>query len=484
MNTPRLWFLVGSQHLYGEEALRQVQQNALTIAAALDAAPEIPLPVECKPVLATPEDIARTLREAAASPDCAGIVLWMHTFSPGKMWISALHGFHKPIAHLHTQLHRNLPWATIDMDFMNLHQSAHGDREAAHAHLRAGVRRKIIVGHWESPRVRNQLGCWARAVRAWHALQGARFARFGDNMREVAVTEGDKVEAEKVFGFSVNGFGIGALAEAVAGISEAEVEALCAEYDESYAVAESCRAGGPLRDHVREAARIELGLRAFLGKSFDGFTTTFEDLRGLRQLPGIGVQRLMAEAFGFGAEGDWQTAALLHAIQVMAGDLGGCSFMEDYTYDLEEGQELVLGAHMLEICPSIAASRPSLEVHPLSIGGKEDPARLVFDAKPGRATNSTLVDIGGRFRLIVAQVEAIAPPAPLPRLPVARAVWKCLPDFASATETWMRAGGAHHTVFSYGASVDMLEDFARILGLECVVIDSSLNLRAARHCLS
>lgn len=481
---PALWFLAGSQHLYGPQALEQVAANARAIAAGLNAAAEIPLPVECQPVLATPEDIRQTLERAQADPSCAGIILWMHTFSPGKMWIGPLARFTKPAVHLHTQLHRELPWATIDMDFMNLHQSAHGDREAAHTHLRAGLRRKIIVGHWESPRVRASLGAWARAARAWHALQGARFARFGDNMREVAVTEGDKVEAEKIFGFSVNGFGVGALAEAVASISEAQVDSLCADYDAAYTLSWDCQPGGTRRESVREAARIELGLRAFLGRSFVGFTTTFEDLRGLRQLPGLGVQRLMAEGYGFGAEGDWKTAALLRAIHVMAGDLGGCSFMEDYTYDLTDGRELVLGAHMLEVSPSIAAARPSLEVHPLSIGGKEDPARLVFDARPGRATNSTLVDLGGRFRLIVAEVEVIAPPHPLPRLPVARAVWQCLPDFASATEAWMLAGGAHHTVLSYGATVEMLEDFARIAGIECIVIGPSMNLRAVRNGLS
>jgi L-arabinose isomerase len=481
---PELWFLVGSQHLYGAETLRQVDSHAARIAAALDAAPAIPLPVVAKPVLATPEDIRRTLLEAEAAPQCAGLILWMHTFSPAKMWASPLARLTKPVAHLHTQFHRDLPWDRIDMDFMNLHQSAHGDREAGHLHARVGLRRKVVVGHWEDPRVLASLGSWARAAHAWQSWQGARFARLGDNMRQVAVTEGDKVEAEIQFGFSVNGYGVGDLAEAVASVSDAEAGGLCARYEEEYVVAEDLRRGGARFGSVVEAARIELGLRRFLeAGGFVGFTTTFEDLRGLRQLPGLAVQRLMAEGLGFGAEGDWKTCALLRAVFVMGGDLEGWSFMEDYTYHMEPGNEMVLGAHMLEVCPTIAAGRPSLEVHPLGIGGREDPARLVFDARPGAATNASLVDLGDGFRLVVSEVDVVPPPHPLPRLPVARAVWKCRPDFATACAGWIYAGGAHHTAFSYGVTTEMLEDFAAIAGIECVVLDGGADLRSLRATL-
>jgi L-arabinose isomerase len=371
-----------------------------------------------------------------------------------------------------------LPWSEIDMDFMNLNQAAHGDREAGFLHARMRLPRKIIVGHWQDPEVVERLASWMRVARGWQDMQGARFARFGDNMRRVGVTEGDKVAAETRFGYSVDGFGVGDLVAAVRGVTESRVTGLCAEYAERYAVAPALGRGGPRHDSLRDAARIELGLRAFLSKGgFKGFTTTFEDLHGLRQLPGLAVQRLMADGFGFGAEGDWKTCALLRMMKVIGEGLpGGTSFMEDYTYHLNPSGSLVLGAHMLEICESIAAGKPSLEVHPLGIGGRDDPARLVFTAPAGPALNASLIDLGTRFRVIVNEVDVVEPPKPLPKLPVARAVWKCRPDFKTACGAWIRAGGAHHTAFSYAVTSEHLRDFAEIAGIELVLIDRDTRL--------
>jgi L-arabinose isomerase len=470
MKTPEIWFLTGSQHLYGPETLKQVAVNSQAIAGGLGE--KLPLPVVFKPVLTTPDAIRATILEANATPECAGLILWMHTFSPAKMWIGGLSSLRKPFLHLHTQFNRDLPWAEIDMDFMNLNQAAHGDREAGFLHTRMRLARKVVAGHWQSESVIARIAAWVRAARAWHDWQGAKFARIGDNMRQVAVTEGDKVSAEMKFGFSVNGYGIGDLVAIQQGVSDSEINALCDEYAASYQLAPALAKGGARHESLREAARIEAALRTFLKQGgFKGFTTTFEDLHGLKQLPGIAAQRLMAEGYGFGAEGDWKTAALLRAMKVMASDLGGkTSFMEDYTYHLEPNNHLVLGSHMLEICPSIADSKPTCEIHPLGIGGKEDPVRLVFDAPAGPALNASLIDLGNRFRLLVNEVDAIRPPNALPKLPVARAVWKCRPDFATACESWIHAGGAHHTGFSYTVTREHLEDFATIAGIECVVI--------------
>ena len=481
MKTPEIWFLTGSQHLYGPETLKQVAANSQAIAGSLGE--KLPLPVVFKPVLTTPDAIRATILEATANPDCAGLILWMHTFSPAKMWIGGLSALRKPFLHLHTQFNRDLPWGEIDMDFMNLNQAAHGDREAGFLHTRMRLARKVVAGHWQSESVISRIGAWVRAARAWHDWQGAKFARLGDNMRQVAVTEGDKVSAEMKFGFSVNGYGICDLVAIQAGIADSEINALCDEYAASYQLAPALAKGGERHDSLREAARIEAALRAFLKQGgFKGFTTTFEDLHGLKQLPGIAVQRLMAEGYGFGAEGDWKTAALLRAMKVIARDLGGkTSFMEDYTYHLEPNNHLVLGSHMLEICPSIAQSKPSCEIHPLGIGGKEDPVRLVFDAPAGSALNASLIDLGNRFRLLVNEVDAIQPPHALPNLPVARAVWKCRPDFATACESWIHAGGAHHTGFSYTVTREHLEDFATIAGIECVVIGDKTEAGAFRQ---
>ena len=476
--TPTLWFVVGSQHLYGPGPLEEVAANGERVARELGAAGAMPLPVVFAGLLTTPDEVRSLVDRANADAECAGLILWMHTFSPAKMWIGGLSSLRKPFCHLHTQFHRELPWASIDMDFMNLNQAAHGDREAGFLHTRMRLRRKVVVGHWSDTEVHDRLGAWARAVHAWHDLQGARFARFGDNMREVAVTEGDKVAAEMRFGFAVNGYGVGDLAARVDEVSEAAIGGLVEEYEERYDVRPELRADGDRHDALRYGARLELGLRAFLGEGgFKGFTTTFEDLHGLRQLPGLAVQRLMADGYGFGAEGDWKTAALLRALKVVGHGLeGGTSFMEDYTYHLAPGGHQVLGAHMLEVCTSIAAARPSLEVHPLGIGGKEDPVRLVFDAPPGPAVNVSLVDMGGRFRLIVNEVDAVEHPD-LPKLPVARAVWECRPDFKTACAAWILAGGAHHTVYSYAVTSEHVEDLAEIAGVEVVIIDAHTRLR-------
>ncbi|MDR0353075.1 MAG: L-arabinose isomerase [Opitutaceae bacterium] len=480
--TPEIWFLCGSQHLYGPGPLKQVAENAQKIAAALGASRRIQgARIVYKALLATPDDITRVMAEADADKHCAGLILWMHTFSPSKMWIRGLAGLKKPFLHLHTQYHRDLPWDTIDMDFMNLHQSAHGDREAGFIHTRLRLERKIVVGHWSEPRVHDRIDAWARAARAWHDWQGARILRLDDNMRQVAVTEGDKVGAEIRFGFSVNSHGIGDLVERIAAVPEKAVDALAAEYAAAYTLAPALRKNGARHTSLRDAARIELGLRALLDETgANAFTDTFEVLHGLAQLPGLPVQRLMADGYGFGAEGDWKTAALIRAMKVMAlGLKGGTSFMEDYTYHLDPENPLVLGSHMLEICPTLAApgKKPSLEIHPLGIGGKADPVRLVFDAPAGPALNASLIDLGNHFRLVVNEVTAIKPPRPLPRLPVARAVWKCRPDFRTALAAWLHAGGAHHTGYSYALKPEHLEDFAAIAGIELALIDRDTRLR-------
>ncbi|MCC6565000.1 MAG: L-arabinose isomerase [Chloroflexi bacterium] len=478
-----VWFLTGSQHLYGPETLEQVAAHSREIAAALDAAPAIPTRVVFKPVLTTPEQIHGLCLEANATPSCVGVVAWMHTFSPAKNWIAGLTALKKPLAHLHTQYNRDIPWADIDMDFMNLNQAAHGDREFGFMASRLRLNRKVVVGHWSDAEVQERLGVWSRVACTWADMQGMRVARFGDNMRSVAVTEGDKVEAQMRLGYQVYGYGIGDLVAQVNAATDRDISAMIDAYEAEYDIAPDLRRGGARHDSVREAARIEVGLRRFLkAGEFKAFTTTFEDLHGLTQLPGLSVQRLMRDGFGFGAEGDWKTAALLRASKVMAaGLLGGTSFMEDYTYHLDPAGMRVLGAHMLEICPSIASDKPSLQVHPLGIGGKADPARLVFDTPPGPAINASLVDMGNRFRLIVNDVDVIAPDQPMPKLPVARALWIPQPDLKLGAAAWIYAGGAHHTVFSQSLTAEYMADFAEIAGIEFVRIDSSTTLHAFKN---
>jgi L-arabinose isomerase len=474
-----IWFVTGSQQLYGPEALKQVAVNARQVVQALDTSTAIPATVLFKALVTTPEEAAALCQEANAASNCIGLVTWCHTFSPSKMWINGLKALRKPLLHLHTQHNREIPWPTIDMNFMNLNQAAHGDREHGFIMSRLRLNRKVVVGYWQDAGVQSQIGAWGRAAAAWHDWQGAKFARFGDNMREVAVTEGDKVAAQMQFGYSVNGYGVGDLVKCVNEASDKETDQLVQEYEASYVVAAALRKNGKQRNSLREAARIELGLRSFLtAGGFKGFTDTFEDLPGLAQLPGLAVQRLMADGYGFGAEGDWKTCALVRAMKVMAAGLkGGTSFMEDYTYHLHPKGMQVLGAHMLEICPSIAKGKPSMEVHPLAIGGKADPVRLVFDTPAGQGLNASMIDMGNRFRLLVNEVEVVAPQKPLPKLPVARAIWVCKPDLPVAAACWIYAGGAHHTGFSQAVTVEMLEDLAEIAGIEFLVIDGQTGLR-------
>ena len=477
-----VWFLTGSQHLYGPEALDQVAHHAEQVCRGLDADSQIPLRVVFQPILTRPEEINATLMAASQASQCVGVIAWMHTFSPARMWIGGLQSLTKPLLHLHTQFGRQLPWSTIDMDFMNLHQSAHGDREFGYLCTRMQLPRKVVVGHWQDDQVRREIGVWSRVAAARHDLRTARIARLGDNMREVAVTEGDKLAAQQQFGVAVDGYGVGTLAERVIEVSEREVSDLCTVYDQTYELAPELQTQGASRESLAEAARIEIALRGLLASGpFVGFTDTFEDLHGLRQLPGIAVQRLMADGYGFGAEGDWKAAMLVRAAKVMAsGIAGGTSFMEDYTYDLTPGGEQVLGAHMLEICPSIADGPVRCEIHPLGIGGKEPPVRLVFDAAVRPAVNASLVDLGDRFRLITSEVEGVAPPEPLARLPVARALWRPLPDFKTAATAWIYAGGSHHTAYSQALTGDHWRDFAEMSGVEMVEIDGSTELRALR----
>ena len=480
-----VWFLTGSQHLYGEAALQQVAAHAQKIADSLDNASQIPVRIVFKPVLPGAEQIRQVMLDSNADDRCIGLITWMHTFSPAKMWIDGLKKMQKPLLHLHTQFNHEIPWPTIDMDFMNLNQSAHGDREFGFIVSRLRINRKVVVGFWESPAVQNEIGTWTRAAAARHDWDRGKIARFGDNMRDVAVTEGDKVAAQERFGFSVNGYGVGDLRACIDDTSPAEVDQLCAEYEKQYDVASSLLAGGKQQAVLQDAARIELGLRQFLQQGkFSGYTNTFEDLHGMCQLPGIATQRLMADGIGFGAEGDWKAAAMVRAAKVMAHGLdGGTSFMEDYTYHLPDGKEQVLGAHMLEICPTIAAGRPSCEVHPLGIGGKDDPVRLVFDTAAGPAVNATLIDLGERFRMIVNEVEVVKPPAALPKLPVARAVWNPAPNFSTAAAAWIYAGGSHHPVFSQALTTEHFEDFCEMLDIELVIIDNDTRLRNLKQTL-
>lgn len=483
-----IWFITGSQHLYGEETLRQVDAHSQVIADFLDKAALMPVRVVFKPVVKTPDEIYAICQEANIASTCVGIVTWMHTFSPAKMWIRGLNILKKPMLHLHTQFNRDIPWGSIDMDFMNLNQSAHGDREFGFIMSRMRLNRKVVVGHWESVEVLEKIGQWTRVAVAASELKTLKVCRFGDNMRQVAVTDGDKVAAEITFGMSVNTYGIGDLVAVINQISDAEADQLTQEYADSYTLVDALQKGGAQHAALRDAARIELGIRAFLQDGgFGAFTDTFEDLHGMKQLPGIAAQRLMADGYGFAGEGDWKTAAMVRTLKVMAAGLpGGNSFMEDYTYHFTDASArsanpLVLGSHMLEICPSIAAGKPSCEIHPLGIGGKADPVRLVFNASAGPALNVSLIDMGNRFRLLVNEVEAVEVTEALPKLPVARALWKPLPDMATGCAAWILAGGAHHTVYSQNLATEQIEDFADVFGVELVVIDRNTNLRQLKN---
>ncbi|MDR2150269.1 MAG: L-arabinose isomerase [Spirochaetaceae bacterium] len=473
----QFWFIVGSQDLYGEETLEKVAADARKMVEELNDEPLLCRKLLLKPVALTPVAVRKLFEEANADQNCAGIITWMHTFSPSKMWIQGLLANRKPILHLHTQFNRDIPWATIDMDFMNLNQSAHGDREHGYIFARMRLPRTVVAGYWKEPELRQRIGVWMRAALARADSRESLVMRFGDNMREVAVTEGDKVEAQITFGWQVNTWGVGDLAERYRQVPEEAALDLMKEYESRYELAPSLTAQGAQRQAVLEQARLEIALKALLEAEHAGaFTTTFQDLHGLPQLPGLACQRLMEQGYGFGAEGDWKQAMLLRCAKVMAEGLsGGVSFMEDYTYHFEPGHEAALGAHMLEVCPSIAGTKPRLEVHPLSIGGKAPPARLVFDAAPGQAVLVTLVDLGNRFRMIANEIETIALEQDMPRLPVARALWKPYPNLREAAESWIYAGGAHHSVYATALTTEYFRDFAEITGIEFVVIDKETN---------
>lgn len=475
-----LWFLTGSQDLYGDEVLEQVAHQSRRVAAALDEAGEIPVRIVWRPVLKDRDEIRRVVLEANAADACIGLIVWMHTFSPAKTWIAGLDALRKPLLHLHTQANEALPWADLDMDFMNLNQAAHGDREFGYIATRLAVPRKTVVGHASHRSVRERIGTWARAAAGWATAHELRIARFGDNMRDVAVTEGDKTEAELRLGVATNTWGVADLVDRVDAAGDADVDRLVDVYDEAYDLAPELRADGDRRKALRYGARIEIGLRSFLADGgFGAFTTNFQDLGSLRQLPGLAVQRLMADGYGFGAEGDWKTAALVRIAKVMGFGLpGGASLMEDYTYELTPGREKILGAHMLEVCPSLTSTRPSLQIHPLGIGGRSDPVRLVFDADPGTAVLVSLADIRDRFRLTANVVDVVPPDQPLPKLPVARAVWRPRPSLATAAECWLMAGGAHHTMMTTQVGVSVFEDFADIAGMELLVIGDETAPRA------
>ena len=477
-NTLEIWFVTGSQHLYGEETLKQVDADSAEIVKGLNASGKMPVQIIFKPVVKTPDEILEICVQASADKNCIGVITWMHTFSPAKMWIAGLKALSKPYMHLHTQFNRDLPWSEIDMDYMNLHQSAHGDREYGFINTRMRKNRKVVVGHWKDENVQNQVAVWCRTAIGWHDSQGLKVARFGDNMREVAVTEGDKVEAQIKFGWQISAYGVGDLVEYVEKVNDSEVDALYKEYESLYDVAEDCKPGGKYHDNVRVQARYEIALKRFMEDgNFKAFTTNFENLTGLDQLPGLASQRLMAAGYGFGAEGDWKQAAMLRIIKTMSeGMPGGSSFMEDYTYHLDPANEAVLGAHMLEICPSIAAQKPRLEVHPLGIGGKDAPARLVFESATGNAMNVTLIDMGNRFRLIVNTLDVIEPLEKMPKLPVASAFWKTHPNLADGAAAWIYAGGTHHSAFTLALTPEYIETFAEYADVEFLVIDKNTGL--------
>ncbi|GAF21310.1 MULTISPECIES: L-arabinose isomerase [Shouchella] len=471
--TSHFWFIAGSQPLYGQKTIDQVAAHAEEIVKGLNEL--LPEQLILKPVATSPERITALLREASMDENCAGIITWMHTFSPAKMWIAGLKELTKPMLHLHTQYNRDIPWSTIDMDFMNLNQSAHGDREFGFMVSRMGINRKVIAGHWQDSNVANRVGDWMKTVRAYQESKQLKIARFGDNMREVAVTEGDKVEAQIQLGWSVSGYGIGDLVETIEAVNDQDVATLMEEYRSLY----TFHPDADVRA-IEEQARIELGLETFLARgNYRAFSTTFEDLHGMSQLPGLAAQRLMAKGYGFAGEGDWKTAAFLRVLKVMAGN-SGTSFMEDYTNHLEQGNELILGSHMLEVCPTIAAEKPTIVVEPLSMGNKADPARLVFKGKAGHALNAAIMDVGSRFRIVANEVEAVENQQEMPQLPVASVLWKPLPSFSEATEAWIYAGGAHHTVLSYEITKEQLADWSSLMDVECLVIGKESSIEQIR----
>ena len=473
-----VWFVVGSQLLYGSKVLETVARRGQEMASYINSNKNVPCKFVYKGTIKSNAEVTAIVKQANYDDKCVGIVAWCHTFSPSKMWINGLTLLQKPYCHFATQYNLEIPNEEIDMDFMNLNQSAHGDREFGFIGARMRLNRKIVVGHYEDPDVIERIAVWVRAASAYNDALNMKVARFGDNMRDVAVTEGNKVSAQIKMGYSVYGFGIGDLVKHVNNVSSASIKKLLAEYGSEYKLTKAVAAS----DTLKEAARIELGMEEFLDAgNFKAFTTTFEDLHGLKQLPGLAVQRLMAKGFGFGAEGDWKTAALVRSMKVMSAGLkGGTSFMEDYTYHLDPKGMRVLGAHMLEVCPTIALTKPTLEIHPLGIGGKEDPARLVFKTAPGNAINVSVIDLGNRFRMIVNEVEVVKCPD-MPNLPVASVLWNPLPDLKKGAAAWILAGGAHHTGFSTSINSEYLEDFAGMMGVEYVLIGEKCDLTSLKN---
>ena len=479
------WFLTGSQDLYGDETLRQVAEDSKKVVEAFNADGKMPCKIVWKPTLLTPDSIRTCLEQANADPKCAGVVAWMHTFSPAKMWIAGLSAYKKPLLQFNTQFNRDIPYDSIDMDFMNLNQSAHGDREFGFITARMEIPRKVIVGHWSEGETRERIALWMRAACAVADGKKLRIARFGDNMREVAVTDGDKVEAMIKLGWSVPYYGIGDLVAYMDKVTSAEIDAQVKKYEGAYEIVWGKDKERALAQ-IREQARIEVAMRAFAAaESINAFTTNFQDLHGMKQLPGLACQSLMADGFGFAGEGDWKTAAMVRTFKVMsAGLVGkgfGDSFMEDYTYNLDPKAGMNLGAHMLEVCPSIAAGKPTVEVHALGIGGREDPARLVFTGKAGPGVCAAIVDFGTRFRCVLNEVEVVVPPHAFPKLPVARALWRPEPDLRTAAESWILAGGGHHTAFSNIVSTDMVRDWAEMVGVEFIAIDKATTVPSFRN---
>ncbi|WP_212972535.1 L-arabinose isomerase [Bacillus sp. J14TS2] len=472
------WFVTGSQNLYGEDVIKQVEEHSRKMVAGLDQDPAVTYKLVFKSVVKEADSIRRKFLEANADENCAGIITWMHTFSPAKMWIAGLNVLKKPLLHLHTQFNRDIPWDSIDMDFMNLNQSAHGDREFGFIGSRMNIKRKVVVGHWENQEVRVRIGSWMRTAVAVSESHTLKVARFGDNMRNVAVTEGDKVEAQIKLGWTVDAYGVGDLVEKIEAVSEQDIDQLMDEYAEQYSIVPEGLQDGAVRDSIRYQAKLEVALKSFLEEGgYTAFSNTFEDLHGMHQLPGLATQRLMEQGYGYGGEGDWKTAALVRLMKIIA-DGKDTSFMEDYTYHFEPGNEMVLGSHMLEVCPTIAEAKPMIEVHPLGIGGKEDPARLVFNGHEGAALNASIIDLGHRFRLVINEVDAVKIEKDMPKLPVARVLWKLQPSMSQGAENWIMAGGAHHSCYSYQVTSEQLKDFADLLGIESVLINNDTNTHA------
>ncbi|CUU23964.1 L-arabinose isomerase [Duffyella gerundensis] len=481
-----VWFVIGTQHLYGPETLRQVEQHAQQVVDGMNQQSALPLKLVVKPLVKSPDEALALCRDANHDNSCVGIITWLHTFSPAKMWIGGLSVLNKPLMQFHTQFNAEIPWDSMDMDFMNLNQTAHGGREFGFIGARMGLQHSVVTGHWQDSASLARIAKWMRAAIAKQASQQLKVARFGDNMREVAVTEGNKVSAQIQFGYAVNGWGVGDLVEVINQVSDGDVNALIDEYEGLYEFSAVAAINGEKRQNVLDAARIELGLKRFLeAEDCQAFTTNFQTLHGMTQLPGLAVQRLMAQGYGFAGEGDWKTAALLRVFKVLAGDRpGGTSFMEDYTYHFSPGNDLVLGSHMLEVCPSIAKEKkPLIDVQFLGIGNKADPARMIFSAPAGRAVNASVIDLGDRFRLLVNVVDAIDQPQPLPKLPVARALWRAQPSLATASEAWIVGGGAHHTVFSQALDLDDMRLYAEMHNIEIVVIDEHTTMHGFKDTL-